>query len=399
MKRFMILPYLMIILFCLTGCKKEDDGPSGPSGPVLTWMHSYGGDFSDIGLDIVEIPTGGYYLVGTTETEEMGFRKYLLIRLDENGDELWERIIIGEDEAEGCVIGVNSDNEVLLALISETMLNCYDDEGNLLWTVSHDSELENITGMHILTDGSILISGSTRNFGFEIPALLMCNAIGNEIWCNSYSIDGLWFGFGVQPSGLAGFLLYGSILSDPGPTDPAVWRPFLLSTTGNGDEMWQQSYPFENTTGDDDYAYAVGVVHHTNDSIYLQCLRYVGTSHTPSSCLLRVNNYGVEQSRTQIQVSGRDECVRVIESEDGNVIVTGVGQSNADGTSKFMIISYDPGMNLLWSSLHGNAGKDDLLCNAIVTSDGGYILVGFEDSLGAQLEDILVVKTDQNGNL
>lgn len=55
------------------------------------WEHTYGGDRNEGFFNVAQIPGGGFLLAGSHENEETGQERAWLIRLDAGGRKMWER--------------------------------------------------------------------------------------------------------------------------------------------------------------------------------------------------------------------------------------------------------------------------------------------------------------------
>jgi hypothetical protein len=88
----------------------------------------------------------------------------------------------------------------------------------------------------------------------------------------------------------------------------------------------------------------------------------------------------------------------VQQTSDGGYIVAGgttyMGTLNTD----ILLIKTDANGNLQWSKTYGEAG-DDVAYSVQRTADGGYILAGYTSSFGAGDNDVFLVKTDAFGNI
>ena len=97
---------------------------------------------------------------------------------------------------------------------------------------------------------------------------------------------------------------------------------------------------------------------------------------------------------------GRDAALAGQRTSDGGYIMLGWTNSfGAGGSDMYLVKGITDGDNIYeaWSKTFGGAG-DDWGRGVVQTSDGGYILVGETNSLGARMNDVYLVRTDAKGN-
>jgi hypothetical protein len=96
--------------------------------------------------------------------------------------------------------------------------------------------------------------------------------------------------------------------------------------------------------------------------------------------------------------TGNDRASYVLQTSDGGYIVVGdTGSLGADSVDIFLVKT-DANGNIIWAKTYGGI-VDEYAHSVLQTSDGGYIVAGETHSFGAGWHDVLLIKTDANGNV
>jgi hypothetical protein len=93
-----------------------------------------------------------------------------------------------------------------------------------------------------------------------------------------------------------------------------------------------------------------------------------------------------------------DGASSVQQTSDGGYIVAGSTYSFGSGGSDIFLIKTDASGNLQWTKTYGGTSYE-WAYSVQQTSDGGYIVAGLTTSFGAGLSNIILIKTDANGNV
>ena len=69
--------------------------------PIITWDRTYGGSGDDEAFSLIRTTDGGYAVAGDTSSKGAGEGDFWVIKLDEQGEEVWDRTYggSGDDEA------------------------------------------------------------------------------------------------------------------------------------------------------------------------------------------------------------------------------------------------------------------------------------------------------------
>ncbi|MDH7562612.1 MAG: InlB B-repeat-containing protein [Caldisericota bacterium] len=82
----------------------------------------------------------------------------------------------------------------------------------------------------------------------------------------------------------------------------------------------------------------------------------------------------------------------------GNLIFSGYSNSLGSGTDDVLILKIKPDGSLMWGNVAGGASSDQVF-STVETPEGSLLAVGATNSFGAGNYDLLILKTDQEGNL
>jgi len=93
--------------------------------------------------------------------------------------------------------------------------------------------------------------------------------------------------------------------------------------------------------------------------------------------------------------SGPDRGVHIIQTIDGNFVIVGNTMTEANKLDVYLIKCNSSG-DTLWTRTFGGQEDDNGWC-VKETSDKGYIITGFTESYNASMNDVLLLKTDENG--
>jgi hypothetical protein len=121
-----------------------------------------------------------------------------------------------------------------------------------------------------------------------------------------------------------------------------------------------------------------------------------GTSDTEDVHLIRVNTHGDTLWTRTYPNPGPDDAWSVQQTTDGGFIVTGSDMTTHSG-GDIGLIRTDGSGNMIWRRTYGGPGFDRGL-SVRETSDGGYIVTGFVESLGPGGTDVYLVRTDTAGD-
>ncbi len=166
---------------------------------------------------------------------------------------------------------------------------------------------------------------------------------------------------------------------------------WLVRTDSSGNELWSKMY---GGTGDDQ---AWSLVQ-TGDGGYALA-GYTNSSGAGDYdfWLVRTDSSGNELWSKTYGGARYDGAESMVITSDGGFALVGYTISIGAGNNDFWLVRTDSSGNELWSKTYGGTGYDYAF-SVVQTSDGGFAIAGFTNSFGSVTPDFLLVKTDSSGN-
>ncbi|MFC2103203.1 T9SS type A sorting domain-containing protein [Bacteroidota bacterium] len=182
------------------------------------WTKTYGDSGNDYCTSVQQAADLGYVLTGTMNTEycypvyeinddyEPDSSKAFLIKIDSNGNVLWEKTFL-ENSYSNCVVQTDDGGYIIAGWIftdeennqSDVLLIKTDPLGNELWTKVIGGVGNNIGLCVRETSDGYIISGQTNPEGQQYDALLIkTDPSGEVIWSKTFGENGSDAAFSVE---------------------------------------------------------------------------------------------------------------------------------------------------------------------------------------------------------
>ena len=399
--------------------------------PGIQWQQSFGGTLDDYLVSVQQTSDGGYVLGGTSYSDSGGNKTsaaygagdYWLVRLDPNGNKLWDQTYGGsgndilfslQQTGDGGFILAGASNSGADGTKTSSNYGGYDywlvrvnSSGGVLWDQSFGGlDDDGTSGVFVrqTTNGGFIVGGDSRSgatgskatdsYGGADFWLLLLDANGNEVWERSFGGSGDDLLHAVQQTSDGGYLLGGSSASSPsGNKTSAAYGGldfWIVRLDSSGNKIWEQSYG--GSSSDQLYSLQLsadgGMFAGGASSSIASGNKTSANFGSSDYWVLKLNSSGNKIWEQTLGGSGYEELRNLQATADGGCVaggfspsVPGASKSSTNfGGNDYWVARLDNNGARLWDLSFGGSGLDNLY-SVKSTSDGGYILGGYSSSL------------------
>ncbi|MBI4722017.1 MAG: hypothetical protein HY769_03315 [Candidatus Stahlbacteria bacterium] len=359
-------------------------------GEAITFERSFGGSGADLGMSVRQTPDGGYIVAGYSNSGLTSY-DFCAVKTDAYGNSQWLKTYGGTElDAANCVELASDGGYVMIGTTGsfgtgtpDFWIVKIDEQGNQSWdkpygSTSHDE------GYFIekTFDGGYIATGGYRSFDL---CLFKLASNGDSSWLYRYGTTDLWEeGYCIRQTPDTGYVVCGYTSSEgAGLCD--VW---LIRANKYCDIMWRKIY---GDTNNEEGKW----VERTADG------GYIITGYTESFgaqgkdiWLLKTNADGDTEWTKRYGGSQNDEAYCVRPTPDGGYVIIGYTETQGTaGASDVWLLKTNANGDTVWTKTYGSI-CGDVGYSVQVTTDSGYIICG---QLGLNGVDIYLLKTDKNG--
>ncbi|ACK42564.1 lipoprotein [Dictyoglomus turgidum] len=391
-KFFLLLSVFLIFSLLISGCApKKDTTP-----PQQVWQKTYGGSSSDYAYSIQQTSDGGYIVAGYTWSFGAGNRDFYIIKLDSNGNKVWEKTYGGSNDDWARSIQQTSDGGYIVvggtysfgAGYADFYIIKLDSNGDKVWEKTYGgSENDVARSIQQTSDGGYIVAGGTSSFGaggdFYIIKL---DSNGNKVWEKTYGGSDDDWASSIQQTSDGGYIVAGGTYSfGAGSADF-----YIIKLDSNGDKVWEKTY------GGSSWDRASSIQQTTDGGYIVAGYTNSFGAGNGDFYIIKLDSNGDKVWEKTYGGSSYDEAYSIQQTSDGGYIVAGYTESFGAGYSDFYIIKLDSNGDKVWEKTYGGS-NDDEASSIQQTTDGGYIVAGGTYSFGAG-GDFYIIKTDSEGN-
>jgi predicted secreted protein len=315
-----------------------------------------------------------------------------LIKTDAAGNKVWDRTLGGDYGSE---VRRTQDGGYIVAGVtypsgapSDAWLVKTDETGNKVWDKSFGGGL-NDRGYSAqqTSDGGHIVAGTySLGLGDFDVWLIKTDSVGNQVWDQMFGGTGGDWGWTVQQTSDGGYVVV-STTESYGAGSSDAW---LIKTDSVGHKVWDETY---GGSGEDN-AYSV---QQTSDGGYI----IVGSTRSAGAggsdvWLTKTDSMGKKVWDRTFGGKLDDGASSVQQTSDGGYVIAGETQSLGAGDCDAWLIRADGDGNEVWDMAFGGSDGEYGSC-VQQTSDGGYVMVATTCSCGAGSADVWLIKVDAEG--
>ncbi len=358
----------------------------------LLWERTYGGTGDDRAFAARPVEDG-YIVVGSSTSFGQNKTVAWVIRLDGDGDAVWNRTFIQEDclgSEFRCVLIL--DDEFLLvgnSFLSSGGIVGYlvkvDGDGNPLWntTLKAHEGVNKLFSAQRTDSGFVLVGLAGELSGGNSDVWLVNTDVdGNVVWNRTFDDSADDAGRAVAYVKDKGYLVAGyTDVSGSGNYDF-----LLLKIDTSGNVLWNRTYGGQQS----DKAYAITVT--SGACIVAGDTRSQGNGES-DAWVVKVDLNGNLRWAKTVGGDGFDAPTYVAVAPDGGYVVGGTTFSFGNGQRDFWLFKLDVAGDVLWSRTVGRSGYEESYV-VVALADDKFLLAGWTNSIGKGRYDFYVVKLD-----
>ncbi|MCD6573678.1 MAG: hypothetical protein J7K95_06250 [Thermoplasmata archaeon] len=359
----------MVVLFIFLNINSPNINEVSVETNHNCWNKVYG-NFGGEAFDIIKVDrgyavVGGYIAPGDSWSESDA----VLLKINENGDIIFGKTYGGRQEDVGEKIIKTPDGYVVGGYTlsygnggADFWIIKVNKNGNELWNRTYGGGRDDFIEDVIPTsDGGYIMVGETDSYGEGGDMwVVKIDANGNELWSKNYGGSGYEKGYSILEAD-GGYIICG-VTSSYG---KGGWDFWVVKIDKNGNELWNKTYGY----WDMEWAKKIIKV----DDGYI----VAGDTTTTSTgwndiLLIKIDDKGNEIWNKTYGGNDVDSLSDIVKTKDGYILI-GVTESFDVGFFDGWMTKLDKNWNEVWNKSFGGRGRDTIDCGLY---DNGYVMAG-----------------------
>ena len=346
-----ILFYVTLFLVSVTSVLRGDP-------PDTLWSRFYGGGQSNVyASSLVQTADGGFAMAGYIWAD-WSHKNFWLVRTDEDGQQLWEYRYNTNEEAMASSLVQTADGGFAMAgYIKEYidsddekfLLVRTDEDGQELWAHEYNEHYDNWEKANSLVqtaDGGFAMAGTGNRYtggGLDFK-LVRTDENGQRLWDYRYETDDITTASSLVQTADGGFAMAGCI-QDHINSDDGNFR--LVRTDEDGQELWAQNYEFPG------HEEANSLVQTADGGFAMAGYGYIDRN---DFLLVRTDEDGQELWTQNYGFPGQEKANSLVQTADGGFAMVGMRTRNG----QHYLPLYDAWLIRLASENQGVTDQDGL---------------------------------------
>jgi hypothetical protein len=359
--------------------------------PDSLWHKTFGGDEHERAFTVMEEEDGIYLIAGATQSYGNGEYDAFLLKLDNNGEIIWEKTYGGsQDESIMSICPALYGGYVLAGSTATNAQGLSD-----IWLVLVNEEGDSLHSVHYggLTADQAFCIIPNIDQGYTCVSRKSVYLMGDQVYIMKLdlALDTIWtktFGYENQDYGRAiiqtddgGYVIAGSTYSSYTAESGNAW---VIRTDSNGDTLWTKQYG-----GNDEDVFYAAV--ETYDG-YM----FAGQTRSFNAAIIDVFVVRTDLDGEVIWSkyyggNNADYAYFIDRTDQEEFVIVGYSGSFNENDDVYAI-KIDGEGEVIWQEHYGIAEDSERMYGAALTSDGGLIATGIMDYYMELQDDLFVLK-------
>jgi hypothetical protein len=384
--------------------------------PSIQWQKSLGGTGIDKANSIIQTNDGGFIVAGYTASNDgdvignHGGNDCWILKLSSLGTILWKKTLGGtgnegissiQQTSDGGYIAVascaSSDGDITISNGgSDIWVLKLNENGNIIWQKSlGGTSSESGYSIKKTTDGGFIIAGSTSSFNGDVTGnhgggdswVIKLDSVGTIVWQKALGGNDLDFSDDIEQTADGGYIIAASSYSNNGDAtvNKGLSDYWIVKLNSSGTIIWQKSYGGSGSeraysvkqTLDGGYVIA-GSSTSTDGDI-------IGNHGSNDAWIIKLNAIGNLVWQISLGGSGVDSARNIYQTSDGSFIVSAYSDSTDGnltgnlGSKDVWIAKLSSSGTIIWQKTYGGTSSDEAF-DIKLTSDGYQVFAGNSSS-------------------
>jgi len=316
------------------------------------WNRTYGGTNWDEAYSVIQTIDGGYIMVGESYSYGAGGTDWYIIKTDENGNEEWSQTFGGAEDDRALSIQQTNDECYILAGHTESFgagsldvwLIKMDGNGNLIWDNTFgDNGWNEAFSVKQTSDNGFIIAGQTDTNFVDIW-LVKTDENGHEEWNTTFGGNQWDSARSVLQTSDNGYAIIGLTAS----YGSGIFDIWLFKTDVNGIEEWNQTF------GGIDIDSGRSIVQTSDNGFIIAGSTKSFGSGDYDGWIIKTDENGNEEWSQTYGGIDLDRCSSIHQANENDFIVAGYTRSYGVGGRDMWLLKFNSNTSIDDNLIHTN---------------------------------------------